>query len=206
MKIFEARQETDQRYTIFSDLRPAIWRAMADALGPGQQWDRVTIEVGTRLAAKNNEVSVMWVPAHKGVAGNEFMDGLAKEAAGGRPRDDLEEVPDKIRWQASLPHLSRQATEGRARDATQWITAHVRPERRYCTGPQVARVSAARLCEKSGNPLAGRYYRLLLSHAAIGSFLHERMTGPLRRESSECRWCASDKRELRHHLFTKRQA
>ena len=42
--------------------------------------------------------------------------------------------------------------------------------------------------------LAGRYYQLLSGHAAIGSFLHERMIGPLRRESSERRWCGSGKR------------
>ena len=32
------------------------------------------------------------------------------------------------------------------------------------------------------------------------------MTGPLRLESSECRWCGSGRRESRHHLFTERQA
>ena len=48
--------------------------------------------------------------------------------------------------------------------------------------------------------LASRY-QLLSGHAAIGSFLHERMTGPLRRESSDFKWCGSGKRESRHHLF-----
>ena len=42
-------------------------------------------------------------------------------------------------------------------------------------------------------PLVGRYYQLLSGHAAIGSFLHERVAGPLRLESSECRWCGSGK-------------
>ena len=54
--------------------------------------------------------------------------------------------------------------------------------------------------------LANRYYQLLSGHAEIGSFLHERMTGPLRRESSDCRWCGNGKRESRHHLFTERRA
>ena len=31
---------------------------MSDALGPGQQWARAIIEVGARLAARNNEVAV----------------------------------------------------------------------------------------------------------------------------------------------------
>ena len=45
-----------------------------------------------RAAARGNEVKLLWVPAYKGVAGNEFADGLAKEAAEGRSRDDLGHV------------------------------------------------------------------------------------------------------------------
>ena len=88
---------------------------------------RAIIEVGTRLAARDNEVTVLWVPAHKGVTGNEPVDGLAKEAAEGRSHG----APDEIRWQASLPHLSGRVTENRARDAAQRVAARVRPERRY---------------------------------------------------------------------------
>ena len=35
---------------------------------------------------------------------------------------------------------------------------------------------------------AQRYYQLLMGHAAIGSFLHERVTGPQRLGSDECWW------------------
>ena len=62
---------------------------------------------------------------------------------------------------------------------------------------------ALRMVRKS---LAGRYYQLLSGYAAIGSFLHERIAGPLRLESSDCRWCDSGKREPRHNLFTECQA
>ena len=41
-----------------------------------------------------------------------------------------------------------------------------------------------------------------MGHAAIGSSRHECIAGPLRVETSECRWCCSGKRESRHHLFT----
>ena len=44
---------------------------------------RAIIEVGTRLAARDNEVTVLWVPANKGVTANAFVDGLVKEAAEG---------------------------------------------------------------------------------------------------------------------------
>ena len=49
---------------------------------------------------------------------------MAKEAAGGQTND----VPDQIRWQASLPHLSRWATERRSKAAASWIRDHVRPD------------------------------------------------------------------------------
>ena len=49
-------------------------------------------------------------PAHRGVGENKIAGGMAKEAAGGQSHG----VPDQIRWQASLPHLSRRATERRS--------------------------------------------------------------------------------------------
>ena len=48
----------------------------------------------------------------------------------------------------------------------------------------------------------GRYYQLLSGHAAIGSFLHDRMTGPQRLDTEKCWWCSCRKRQMRHHLFT----
>ena len=46
-----------------------------------------------------------------------------------------------------------------------------------------------------------RYYQLLTGHAAIGSFLHDRMTGPQQLDSDGCWWCNSGARQSRHHLF-----
>ena len=65
------------------------------------------------------------------------------------------------------------------------------------------RRKALRKVQKS---LAGRYYRLLSGHAAIGSFLHDRMTRPQRLESDECWWCNCGKQQTRHHLFTECRA
>ena len=57
-----------------------------------------------------------------------------------------------------------------------------------------------------GKSLASRYYQLLSSHAAVGAFLHERMAGPLSRESDECRHCSCGRRESRYHLFVECKA
>ena len=61
------------------------------------------------------------------------------------------------------------------------------------------------LC-RSRKSLASGYYQLFSGHAAIGSFLHERMTGPQRLESSECWWCNYGKRQSCYHIFTECRA
>ena len=104
----------------------------------------------------------------------------------------------------AFPHLSRRATERRSADTSRWIAEHVRPERRYAPpGGPGFRKRAMRRVRKS---IAQRYYQLLSGHAATGSFLHDRMTGPQRAESDECWWCNCGKRQSRHHLFTECRA
>ena len=125
---------------------------------------------------------------------------MAEEAAEDRAHD----VPDEIWWKTSLPHLSRRATEGRARAASQWVADHVRPERRY--HPPGGSGVRRRMLRRVRKSTAQRYYQLLSRHAAIGSFLHGRMAGPQRLESDECWWCNCGKRQTRHHLFSECRA
>ena len=56
-RIFDIRQQSGEKYMIFSDYQPAILRAMSGALGPGQHWARAIIEVATRLVANNRSGS-----------------------------------------------------------------------------------------------------------------------------------------------------
>ena len=53
---------------------------------------------------------------------------------------------------------------------------------------------------------AQRYYQLLSGHVAIGSFLHDRMTGSQRLGSDGCWWCGCGRRQTRHHLSTECRA
>ena len=196
LRAFEERPRVGHHFTIFADSQAAIQRIRTDGVGPGQCWARAAIEVCSRLIARGNEVSVFRVPARSGIVGNEMADQLAKEAAGGQQQHS---VQDELRWEASLSHLSRVITGNLLKATAQWVASHVRPERRYRppTGSGLRRKPLRRVRMS----LASRYYQLLSGHAAIDSFLHERMTGPLRRESSECQWCRCGKRESCHHIL-----
>ena len=77
----------------------AIDRVRADTSGPGQRLAIATLEVCARVLARDNDVTIRWVPAHHRVTSDEIADDFAKAAAeGSAPRDD---VPDEYR---PLPH------------------------------------------------------------------------------------------------------
>ena len=51
--------------------------------------------------------------------------------------------------------------------------------------------------------IAGRYYQLLSSHAAIGPYLKDKIR---KTDDDHCWWCEGGKRQTRHHLFTECRA
>ena len=117
-------------------------------------------------------------------------------------RSSSDELSPGQQWAGGATEVCARlmSTERRPRDTAQSVAAHVRPERSYTSpGGSGLRRGALRKARKS---LASRYYQLLSGHSAIGSFLHERMTGPQRLEPSACWWCNSEKRQSRNHLFT----
>ena len=125
LRVLEQRKESGRSYTIFVDSTSAITRIRDDARGPGQRFGVAAIEVGSRLAAAGNEVTIRWVPPHAGAEGNEVADRYAKDAATGRaPR---EELPKGYAEETSLAQMTRVATGTRSRGTAEWITAHVRP-------------------------------------------------------------------------------
>ena len=84
LKVCDNDQYSNHRYAVFSDSQSAIQCIRYDTLGPGQQWARAAIEICSRLVSRQNEVSILWIPTHAGVEGNEMADQFAKEAAGGQ--------------------------------------------------------------------------------------------------------------------------
>lgn len=101
LRICNDNQRPGHRYTVFSDSQAAVQRIRTDAVGPGQQWATAAIEVCSRPLHRENEVTVLWVPAHSGAEGNEVAGQYAKEAAGSQQHG----VQDELRWDASLSPL-----------------------------------------------------------------------------------------------------
>ena len=50
-------------------------------------------------------------------------DEMARAAAEGNHADDALAVPDELRWETSLSHMSRVATENRSRTTGEWISS-----------------------------------------------------------------------------------
>ena len=95
------------------DSTAAIERVRADTTGPGQRFAIAAMEVCPRLLARENEVTIRWVPAHRGIPDNERADEFAQAAPEGGDPDGA--VPDQYRWETSLSHMTRVATEARSR-------------------------------------------------------------------------------------------
>ena len=153
------------------------------------------IEVCTRNTARDNSVTIRWVPAHSGAEGNEVADDYAKSVATGE--EPGEAIPEGYAGETSLSHMTTVATEARSKETAEWIRTHVRPERRY--RPLTGRGLRRPPLRRAGGTLAGRYYQLLSGHAATGTY-RERFG---RSDTSECWWCTSGEPQSRHHLFTR---
>lgn len=81
---------------VFAVSAASIERIKTDSIGSGQRFAIATIEICTRLLARDNEVATHWAPAHHGVPGNEEADDeFAKAAAEGEEPDSA--VPGEYR-------------------------------------------------------------------------------------------------------------
>ena len=108
-------QEDGYQYTVFVDSTAAIDRVRSDALGPGQRFAVAAIEACSCIRARDNDVTIRWVPALSGASVNEVVD----ECAGQRPqaeprwtrsrRDIRTRPPSPIRQESPRrPGLARQ--------------------------------------------------------------------------------------------------
>ena len=102
------------------------------------------MEVCGQVLARDNEVTIQWVPAHSRVLGNEKADEFAKAAAGRAAPYNNDSVPDELRQEVSLLHMARSATEARSRALRQ--SGSPTTSAFAGTGPLQGEASAASIC------------------------------------------------------------
>ena len=98
--------------------------------------------------------------------------------------------------------MSRVATQNRTRRINQRISDHTGdPKRKYRVPPGAG--VRRQLLRRTPKHIASRYYQLLSGHAAIGSYLKDKIR---KIDNDSCWWCGGVKRQTRHHLFTECKA
>jgi len=83
MKVVDEKAEKEKvtRVTVFTDSQATLRRIQSDEPRPGQVLALRTMNWTDALARKHIQVEYRWVPAHKGIEGNEEADQQATKTA-----------------------------------------------------------------------------------------------------------------------------
>ena len=189
LRLFDTRGENNTACTVLSGSTVAFSRAQTDRTGPGQAFDRASIDVAETLRAGGCSITLRCTPTHRGAEGNEVADEYAKAAteseigtllAGGQPRP-----------------LDQKDNRGED-------PAHKRLDHKPCQQQPAVPASKGRQhppCPQKG--AKGVSWKILPApsgHAATGAYLADK-AGKI--QSSECWWCGSGERQTRRHLFVR---
>jgi len=114
MKIADEKAEKEKftRVTVVTDSQATLRRIQSDKPGPGQVLALRTMNWTDALARKNIQVEYRWVPAHKGIEGNEEADQHTTKTAY-KHCGSYTETQDPLTFSdyVSFAHVSRRFTE-----------------------------------------------------------------------------------------------
>ena len=147
--------------------------------------------IAKRLHAQGHQPTILWVPGHAGVKGNERADQAAKQAASKPPGRGPREI--------SLAFACRARTEAVTKQKQCWLDKELsqrsqqgqriyRPQKNWKLDPTAA---------VAPKHLASRYFQLKSGHAAIGAHLHRIQA----QEDAACKGCSSSREKIHHLLF-----
>jgi hypothetical protein len=190
------KKEEVRRVTIFTDSQATLRRIQSDEPGPGQALALRTMNWESELTDKNIQVEYRWVPAHKGVEGNEEADLQATKAAYKHCGSYTEtQNPLQHLNYISFAHIGRRLTEEKWEESKTEIKEMGKKSKHSYQYDLVNRGGNSAVM-KSQKSIAARFYQLKTGHALMGKFL--RRIG--KRRDMKCWWCGHEY-QTRDHLF-----
>jgi len=191
-----AEKEGAMRVTIFTDSQATLRRIQSDEPGPGQVLALRTMIWESELLRKNTQVEYWWVPAHKGIEGNEKADQQATKAAyKSRGKVSETQSPPPYLNYVSFAHINRRLTNLKWEESKKKIQEMGRKSKhsyRYDLGKRGGNSEVM----GSRKAIAARFYQLKTGHALLGKYL--RRIG--KRRDMKCWWCGHEY-QTRDHLF-----
>jgi len=185
-----------RRVTIFTDSQATLRRIQSDEPGPGQVLALLTMNWESELTDKSIQVEYRWVPAHKGVEGNEEADLQATKAAY-KHCGSYTETQNPLRHlnYISFAHIGRRLTEAKWKQSKKEIKEMGKKSKHSYQYDLVKRGGNSAVM-KSRKSIVVRFYQLKTGHALLGKYLMR--IG--KRRDMKCWWCGHEY-QTRDHLF-----
>jgi len=173
MKIADEKAEKEKfvRVTVFTDSQATLRRIQLDEPGPEQVLALRTMNWTDALARKNIQVEYRWVPAHKGIEGNEEADQQATKAAYKHCGSYTEtQNPLPFLDYISFSHVSRRPTEVKWEESKKEIKKMGKKSNHSYRYDLVKRGGNSGVMEAK-KMIAARFYQLKSGHALIAKYL-----------------------------------
>jgi len=164
-------KEEVRRVSVFTDSQATLRRIQSDEQGPGQVLAARTRIWEGALSRRNIQVEYRWVPAHKGVEGNEKADSQATKAAykcRGRKTETQNPLP-YLNY-VSLAHVSRKVSEKKWEESKEIIQKMGKKSKQSYRYDLVKRGGNKAVME-SKKTIAARFNQLKTGHALLAGYL-----------------------------------
>jgi len=198
MKIADEMAEIKEvtMVTVFTDSQATLRRIQSDEPRPEQVLALRMMNWVDALARRNIQVEYRWVPAHKGIEGNEEADQQATKAANKHCGSYTEtQNPLLFLDYVSFSHISRRLTEVEWEEHKKEIKELGKKSKHSYRYDLVKRGSNSAVMGAK-KKIAARFYQLKSGHALIAKYL----LWIRKRSDMKCWWCGHEY-QTRDNLF-----
>jgi len=187
-----------RRVTVFTDSQATLRQTQSDKPGPGQVLALRMMNWVDALARKNIQVEYWWVPAHKGIEGNEEADQLATKAEYKYCRNYTEnQNPLGFSDYVSFSHISLRLTKTKWEETNEEIQ-EMGKKSKHSYRYNLMKMGGNSAVMNANKTIAARFYQLKSEHGLIVRFKYLMQIG--KRRDLKCWWCGHEY-QTRDHLF-----